>query len=248
MISVIVCSIIPARFSSIHAQYSQLLAGEPHEIIGIHDARGICEGYNRGLDRARGDIVIFSHDDIEIWQPQFATRLHRHIEHFDVVGIAGTSRLMAPWWSASGPPLIAGQIAHARPNGIEIAFLGGHRCATPGMQALDGVFLAFRRAAIERLRWDDQTFPGFHGYDIDCTFRAFRAGLTLASALDLPILHQSIGNLTSAWHEANQAFLKKHAAYFSPQPLRQHQWAIAQATTKEEAQQLMHYYYEALPE
>src|SRR5436305_10032323 len=104
MISVIICSIDPVRFARVCANYRQVLGNEPHEIIGIHDAKGMCEGYNRGLAQARGDIVIFSHDDIEILTPEFATRLKKHLLRFDVVGIAGTLLLVGAGWFNAGPP------------------------------------------------------------------------------------------------------------------------------------------------
>jgi hypothetical protein len=36
------------------------------EIIGIHDARSLADGYNRGIAQSRGEHIILSHDDIEI--------------------------------------------------------------------------------------------------------------------------------------------------------------------------------------
>jgi GT2 family glycosyltransferase len=247
-ISVIICSVNPVLYGRIHAHYTQLLAKESHEIIGIHDARGLCEGYNRGLERSRGDIVIFSHDDIEIWQPDFAGCLCRHLDKYDVVGAAGTARLMAPWWSASPPPYVAGQIARPCKGGFEVSFLGGYRRAMGGMQAMDGLFLAFRRNVIERLRWDAQTFTGFHGYDVDCTFRAFQMGFSLAVALDLPMLHQSPGTIDDAWDYFNQAFVQKHGSRLPAYQVRPNLWACVQVPTKEEAWELMRYYYEVLPE
>ena len=39
MISIIICSVNPVLFTRISAHYKELLGAEPHEIIGIHDAR-----------------------------------------------------------------------------------------------------------------------------------------------------------------------------------------------------------------
>ena len=65
-LSVIICSIDPSKFATCARHYEQLLAGRRHEIIGIHDAKSLAEGYNRGLARSTGDIIIFSHDDVLI--------------------------------------------------------------------------------------------------------------------------------------------------------------------------------------
>jgi hypothetical protein len=69
MISVVFCSIDSVLTESIERHYRTLLGDEPHEVIAIRDARSLAEGYNRGLDRSSGDIVIFSHDDIEFLDP-----------------------------------------------------------------------------------------------------------------------------------------------------------------------------------
>src|SRR3954452_16252272 len=112
MISVVICSIDPVRFARVCANYRQVLGAEPHEIIGVHDAKGMCEGYNRALAQCRGDIVIFSHDDIEILTEEFAARLKKHMLRFDVVGVAGTTLLVGAGWYASGPPFAMGQVVH----------------------------------------------------------------------------------------------------------------------------------------
>src|SRR5882724_172154 len=111
MISVIICSIHNDRFAAVAKNYSDLLKHEPHEIIRISDARSLCEGYNRGIAASRGDILIFSHDDIEILTADFASRLKEHLANFDLIGVAGTSRLLRGGWQDAGPPYIFGQVA-----------------------------------------------------------------------------------------------------------------------------------------
>ena len=59
MISIVICSIDPMRFETVKGHYECLLRAEPHEIIGIHDARSLAEGYNRGLVKSSGETVIF---------------------------------------------------------------------------------------------------------------------------------------------------------------------------------------------
>ena len=76
MISIIFCSISESKTQAIKQHYHDLLGNEPHEIIAIDDAQSLAEAYNRGIDRAGGDVIIFSHDDIEFLDP--ATWLPRH--------------------------------------------------------------------------------------------------------------------------------------------------------------------------
>jgi GT2 family glycosyltransferase len=248
MISIVICSVNPLLFARIKSHYAQLLGSEPYEIVGIHDATGLSEGYNRGLAKAKGDIVIFSHDDIEIWTDDFLPRLKKHMARFDVLGVAGSSCLIGAGWHACGRPFTAGQITHPVVGEFQVTFLGAHHRAMTGMQALDGLFLAFRREVIDEIRWDADTFTGFHCYDVDTTYRAYRAGYQLAVAVDLPMFHQSGGNFDVRWQDEAELFMAKHGAGLETLPARSAQAAIVQVRTREEARRLMHLYYEPLPE
>ncbi|HOI53544.1 MAG TPA: glycosyltransferase, partial [Azonexus sp.] len=111
--SVIVCSIDAGKFAQISAAYRRLLAGHRCEIIGIHDAASLAAGYNRGIQQASGDILIFSHDDILILDPDFAAKVVHRLTHFDLLGFAGASKLVSDLWAGADLPFLHGVIAHA---------------------------------------------------------------------------------------------------------------------------------------
>ncbi len=209
MLSIVIPSCSPQKLAAVTAHYHCVFRQHPHEIVAITDARSLCEAYNRGLDRSRGDPVIFSHDDVEALLPHtFAARLLRHLETFDVVGVAGTSRLVGAGWAQAGPPHIFGQVLHpADDQRFFLAIFGNSAPINPAIQAMDGLFLAFRRPVIARLRWDEHRFDGFHLYDIDVTFRAYLAGYRLAVAADLPLFHASGGKFNEAWRSDAQRFI-----------------------------------------
>lgn len=196
MISVVICSVNEKKFDTVCANYAERLAGERHEIIGIHDARSLCEGYNRGASRASGDIVIFSHDDIEILTPDFAARLKQHLRHHDVVGPCGTSRLVMGSWMGAGWPHLHGLVAHHFPPGHEqggmyrvLVLDTSEEDATGCLQALDGMFMAAKRVVVENCPFDEKTFDGFHLYDLDFTFSAYLAGYDIAVFRDITMVH-----------------------------------------------------------
>jgi len=116
------------------------------------------------------------------------------------------------------------------------------------MQALDGLFLAFRRHVIESVGWDADTFRGFHCYDTDCTYRAYRAGFRLGAAIDLPMYHQSSGSYDTTWQDHADRFMAKHGAHLETLPPRSFQAAVVQVKTRAEARAMMDLYYEPLPE
>jgi glycosyltransferase involved in cell wall biosynthesis len=75
VISVVVCSITPAKLAAVKENLSRLLDAEAHEFIAIQDAKSLAEGYNRGVARSSGEILILCHDDIEILAPDFLERM-----------------------------------------------------------------------------------------------------------------------------------------------------------------------------
>jgi GT2 family glycosyltransferase len=241
MISIVICSVNPVRFNAVSEQYRNAFAsGEQFELIGVHDAKSICEGYSRGLAASKGDIVIFSHDDIEIWTPEFSRRLTTHMQTYDVVGVAGTRKVVGPGWFNAGPVHSFGVVAHVLQNGeYVVAMYGQPRRVIRGMQALDGMFLAFRRSVIEKVGWDAQTFDGFHMYDVDCTFRAYRRGFNLAVAIDLPMFHNSHGKYDAAWEQYARAFMARHGPVIPSRPYFPCQYAGVQVKTRDEARRIM---------
>src|SRR5690242_11134753 len=117
MISIVICSIDRRKLEGVMRMFGGVMKLGSYEVIAITDARSMCEGYNRGLARARGEQVIFCHDDVEIISADFQEKLLGYLETYDVIGVAGTTRLVSGLWSAAGPPDIYGQIVHGDANG-----------------------------------------------------------------------------------------------------------------------------------
>lgn len=208
-ISVVVCSIDPVRLSSLRADLEREFAGEDWELVHIDDARSLSDGYARGLARARGELVVLCHDDIGILSRRFAGRLRERLATHDLVGVAGSDRLTGPKWFWSGPPHTASWVCQPQGAGWLLGLLGTRGPVIEGAQALDGLFLAGRRAALLQLGFDAHTFDGFHFYDLDLSWRAHRAGLRCAIALDLLLWHASGGNFAASWQHYARRFLQK---------------------------------------
>lgn len=218
-VSIIICSINPDKFAAVTARYRALFAGLPHEIIGIHDARSLCEGYNRGAGRSQGSLLVFSHDDIELLNDDFARRVIAHLAQFDLVGVAGTRRLVDPAIRRAGFPHMAGMVAHhelggdsSDDNRYAVAVFGLEEITATGIEAVDGCWFAVRRTVWETCPFDEATFDGFHLYDIDFSFAAHLAGFRLTVAADLVLAHQSKGDFSADWERYAERFRQKYAA------------------------------------
>ncbi len=212
MISVIICSIDKHKFAKVSQNYAALLKELDYEIIGIHDAKSLAEGYNRGIAQSTGSILVFSHDDIEILTPDFSHKLLSYLERYDIVGVAGTSCLSSAVWLEAGQPFIHGLVVlpDSNNNGYVINVYGVGSPVAEHIQALDGLFFAVPRRVAESLRFDEINFDGFHCYDLDFTYRAYLAGYRLAVINEITIIHESDGSFNDAWRGYSKRFMQKY--------------------------------------
>lgn len=211
--SIIVCSIEAAKYAHLCANLEPLFGKHPHEIIGIHDAASLAEGYNRGMAQATGDILIFSHDDILILDPDFAGKIAERMQRHDILGFAGTSKLITATWFGAGQPYIHGAICHAKRNRPDLTLNVYGAAAWPvvgDIQAIDGCCIIARRQVAQAIGFDAETFDGFHLYDLDFSFTAHLAGYRLGVCCDIPLLHESAGNFAHQHLHYAERFVLKH--------------------------------------
>lgn len=236
-ISVVVCSAGRDKQRRIRKHYQELLAGWDFEIVQITDAKSLAEAYNRGVRRSTGDIVVFSHDDIEIVSEHFAARLLAHFQTQDVSGIAGTSNLAGQSWISSGWPFMQGGVAyrHQLEGGSAFSFAAYGPARVENAQAMDGLFFAAKRSVCEAVPFDEATFDGFHFYDLDFSYRAHAAGFRCAIGWDILVVHDSAGSYGTVW----QGYARKFAAKYPELALKQApskpvRWPSARFRKKEE--------------
>ena len=159
-ISVVVCSIDAQKTTRIREHYEAQFQRHRFEVIQINDARSLCEGYNRGFAKTRGDIIIFCHDDIEIISPDFPARLLAHLRTHDVVGVAGTTQLIGPNWNSAGWPRLHSSVVHRGSDGNGFFFHCFGPPRTSAVEALDGLFIAAKREVCEAIEFDAAVFDG----------------------------------------------------------------------------------------
>jgi len=210
-VSIVICSIDSRKFERITSNYTKLFANLAIEVIGIHDAKSLAEAYNRALGQVRGEFVIFSHDDIRILSPDFADRLIRHFERFDMFGVAGTRKLVGGAWFLAGHPFDYQLVTspHDAGNQLIVVGRGVGDLVIDKIQALDGLFMAARSRVAKELLFDADTFDNFHLYDLDFSYRAFLRGYKLGVCRDIFIVHDSHGNFDDTWRSYRSSFEKK---------------------------------------
>ena len=234
-VTVVTCSVDAGKLARLRASLANALA-PGYEHLEMFAPRSLAQAYNDALAAARGEAIVFVHDDVEILSPQLDRILARALAHADVVGIAGTRTLAGPTLGWAGQAALSGWLVHGSSAASTwdfsvLAFRGG---LVGGMQALDGCFLAARTTAARRIGFDATTFDGFHFYDLDFCLRAQRAGLRLAVDTDILLAHASRGRLGFAWESQARRFLAKFAPIGSA-PARSHHFHAAALASAAEA-------------
>jgi glycosyltransferase involved in cell wall biosynthesis len=217
MISVIVCSRKPSPWDY-HQRNVAKTIGCDFEYIRIDNSQnrfGICAAYNDGIQKAKGNINVFVHEDVFFMEPGWGTILEKKFsenEKIGLIGVAGTQYLFAdnPAWIRAGQPFIRGRVIHELNRGesfILSVFSWDKNDAQ--VVAVDGLFFAIRANLFPSLRFDDNTFDHFHFYDLDICMQVRKTHLCIVT-WDILLKHLSWGNADAHWAEAGKRFLLKY--------------------------------------
>jgi glycosyltransferase involved in cell wall biosynthesis len=216
-ISVIVCSRADPAWT-VHERNVAKTAGSAHEYLRIDNRSGrygICAAYNKGIEQARGDILVFIHEDVFFMETNWTAVLAEKFAGdpaLGLVGVAGTQYLFADRmaWTAAGRPWLRGRVVHELNAGNEFAMTAFSLDKSDAeVVAVDGLFFAVRRTLFNRVRFDEATFDHFHFYDLDICMQ-IRETHRIMVTWDILVKHLSGGKADDSWRDAGKKFLMKY--------------------------------------
>lgn len=225
--SVVIPSVNDEKFKNVFECYRVALAGEDFEVIRVSDATSLADAYQRGAEKARGSIIVFSHDDAAPMRPVGA-RIRQHLRSVDIVAGAGSDRLDGPAWFTAGPPHVFGQVLNRVPGQpqLHLTVYGVPAALVEGIQVFDGFWFAVNRRVLDRVKFDAEMCDGFHMYDVDFSFRAYQAGVSIGVATDLSLCHASTGGYQDPkWKPLADKWLAKFGPSIAQHKPRQFQFA-----------------------
>lgn len=225
MISIVIChrekKLLAELIENIEATI-----GTQHELIVIDNhanKRSIFQAYNLGVMQSKGEIICFVHEDVLFHTENWGQKLINHFEKdksIGLIGVIGGTALPAcpaPWWNnhalnnhyvnlvqhwdykditdkweINKPLNKQRTIIHHRnnPSGKMI-----NRVA-----AVDGLFFAVPKPLFKVIRFDENNFDGFHGYDIDTCLQIKENGFDVVVVHDITIEHFSKGKTNKKWN------------------------------------------------
>lgn len=226
MISLIVCHRNKAQLASFKTSAEETIAGE-YEFVIIDNSQNkysIFEAYNLGVQKAKGDILAFCHEDILFHTNGWDQLLASHFAHDDklgLVGVVGGTALPAapaPWWNKHEMNIhFINVIQHWKSNeninkwDTNIALDTNnriHHSNNPSGNiinnavAVDGFFMACPKTIFSSITFDEHTFKGFHCYDIDTCLQVINCGHKVAVVHDILIEHSSEGSVNKKWAQS----------------------------------------------
>ena len=110
----------------------------------------------------------------------------------------------------AGWPYLHGSVIYPDGSGYRVTAYSRTVPVAHSIRVIDGVFLAMKREIAVSIGWDAEACDGFHGYDVDFTLRAAQAGLRLAVASDLGVVHTSYGSFDARWEGTARKLRAKH--------------------------------------
>lgn len=182
MISIIICS----RTGVVNQNLSQNIAasiGAEYELVPVDNSKNeysIFQAYNIGVEKAKGDILCFMHEDILFHTNDWGKIIRDIMEEpeIGVVGFAGAHFLPSSpmYWFSS--PLIS-EHNLTNDNGKRIECFADDYYDEQGLSevvAVDGFCFFIRKALFESIAFDENRFEGFHAYDMDICMQTVAAG------------------------------------------------------------------------
>lgn len=218
MLSIVICS-RKKVIEPILLQNIQESIGIPFDLVYLDNSDNqydIFEAYNKGVLESKQDIICFMHDDILYKTKNWGTLVLAHFndKKIGAIGVAGTpyaSAMPGTWWSAN---VVAQNIIQEGKKDLQYYKPHFNRPLAQNINMapvalLDGVWFCVRKSLFDNIEFDQNTYKGFHMYDMDISMQIQDAGFGLACVYDIDIEHQSIGQLNANWVANRLAFYKK---------------------------------------
>ncbi|MEI6716048.1 MAG: glycosyltransferase [Verrucomicrobiota bacterium] len=164
---------------------------------------------------APDDVVVFLHEDITIRDPWLEHKVLAYFKEYPqvaVAGVIGTTVLPEEggWWLVDRKTQTRGHI------------LQGHPDATPhhmvervgqfdDLVSVDGCVMFVRGAYVLSYPFDQDSYSGYHFYDLDYCIGALMNGFKVG-VVDVLVEHASEGPLNESWKTQRDVFVKKWKA------------------------------------
>lgn len=213
-ISIIVCS--QDRQLSPYLQSNiQTTIGVDFELVYIYNENNqysIFEAYNIGVERAKGNILCFQHNDIEYLTRDWGVYVKNllSIPNIGACAVAGANYMrQSPSYYPIGEGFNVINLIQKTKNG-DVEWYEFTR-PTP-MVVFDGLWFCIKRECFSKIQFDSKLYKGFHFYDIDISTQLVVNGYKILGIPNVLIRHNSGGNTDATWLKNSFLYAEKWKA------------------------------------
>lgn len=205
MYSIICCSVNSELAASLKQNIAETI-GTPFEFIAFDNRQagyGICKVYNQCAKQARYDLLCFVHEDVRFltqgWGRLLAPKLSE--AQCGVVGFAGSMVKLQQLtgWNTCRKALRTHYVQYMKGRKHKHNVNPDGNDFSP-VVTLDGLCLITRREVWEETPFDENTFQGFHCYDLDFSLAACLNHMNYVCHTVL-VEHFSEGSFSLSWLE-----------------------------------------------
>lgn len=161
--------------------------------ISNQDGGGICDKYNKGLEKLNLDDnswIIFSHDDVDLLSPleEVYFQLNNASgDGYKVVAVAGNTEVppLFPgfWWHGLTTKEFrgSGAVVHKTPGTEKMRHIESYGPYPQQIAAFDGLWFAVKAEVFKSFKFDP-FIDGYHYYDADFCAQARAHNVPMCSA------------------------------------------------------------------
>lgn len=219
MISFIICS-TSSQIEPLLVKNIKEACSVKHEIILVDNSNNdysIFAAYNQGVRKAKFDYLCFVHEDVVFKSDNLGEIISSTFTKNPDVGLIGVvgsevlPRTPFGWWSAGHDYKVGNVIQYTKKHKRNWTIIKNstNEPLLKEVVACDGLFLCIRRELFQRMRWDENTYSGFHCYDLDICMTIKQLGMRIVVAENIIVDHYSFGNPTESFAKACSVFNKK---------------------------------------
>lgn len=232
MISIIICSKHTDISESLKNNIKNTV-GCDYELVVIDNSKNnfsIFTAYNKGVEISKSPYLCFIHDDVEFISQNWGEHIINHLSkpYVGFIGVAGgQAMLRVPFgWTSYNPTY---NITHTtydknnEPTDRKDFFSPSTDETLIPATVLDGVFLCAKKELFEKIRFDNETFNGFHSYDLDICMQSIQNGYQNFVVFEIELRHFSTGNFDKKYllslfrlHEKWEPYLPLFEKSISP--------------------------------
>jgi len=173
------------------------------ELILVNNTQGTyasaAEALNVGGAKAKGDYLIFAHQDIRFDSPHWlrdAEAIIRSLSDFGIAGVAGKKNRRG----------VITNVKHGSPP----HFAGRNQVKEPAeVQTLDECCIIIPKEIYTGIKFDEITCDDWHLYAVDYCLSVRKNGHR-AFVLPLPCYHRSSGSLSEGYYSTLEKLQRKH--------------------------------------